>query len=390
MELPCQFSTLYIYITFILFCNTRQHMRNFQVMVLIGLFAVLVSFISIATRPDVPTTPYEIPQNSDSRMSIPADNPTTVEGVALGRLLFYENLLSGNGKQNCGSCHRQEYSFTDGLAKAIGSMGDTLERNTMSLVNLAWQSEFFWDGRIKTLEKLVAIPITHPKEMAQDTLKLVALLQNHSHYPALFNRAFGSDTITFTNVSKALAQFLRTIVTQGIVLPDHLKLMPVAGVSFYDQYKSKVSDTTHMGLFIRVSELCSSCHKSSIYSGFNMDFNMVNDSAHLMKVPTLINIKHTGPYMHDGRFATLSDVVKHYDEHISKLSIKNLDAERTLLVSTFTEYDKRELEQFFDLFTDTTLLTNPAYSNPFIQPSFNWDTYLSESLNVLAPPVKYK
>ncbi len=344
------------------------------------------------TQPEDSTHPYNLVAEMDvGQLNTPANNPLTVEGVALGRLLFYDPLLSGNGTYSCGSCHKQEYSFTDGLPKAIGAKGDTLEFNTMSLVNLAWQKEFFWDGRASTLEELVYTPITHPKEMGQDTAKLVGQLKKHPHYSKYFRQAFGSDQITFTQVSMALAQFLRTLVTAGIMLPDSVLNMPPPDVSEHDFAVANLHEPTYRGLYFRLSEMCASCHISKSYAGIHMDFNMVNDTSSPMKIPPLVNIKYTGPYMHDGRFATLYEVLEHYEDHIGTLAFRNRKGGEPPHVTKLSEYDKREIIQFLDYFTDTTLLTNPAYGNPFTQIGFVWtehiyDTYPTKTLSNTKQP----
>lgn len=359
-------------------------MQKWRYISIISLLALPLLLISMTGKENAPT-PYTLPDIGEmGELTIPADNPLTVEGVALGRLLFYDPLLSGNGKQSCGTCHKQEYSFTDGLAKAIGTHGDTLARNTMSLVNLAWQKEFFWDGRAKTLEQLVLVPITDKREMDQDTATLVSNLQKHPHYPTYFNKAFGTSNISYSLVSKALAQFLRTIVSKGITLPDSVLNRPPVGVSEHDYVIGNLKQNTYRGLYFRVADMCGSCHISQVYGGVKMEFNMVNDAKHLMKIPPLVNIKFTAPYMHDGRFASLADVVEHYDEHISKLAPRNRKGGEAPLVTNLSEYDKQELVKFFDYFVDSTLLQNPAYADPFKQPGFSWNDYLTQTYNTPA------
>ncbi len=145
--------------------------------------------------------------------TIPANNPTTVEGVALGRHLFYENRLSGNNTQSCASCHKQEKAFTDGLAVSTGIDGIAGTRSAMSLANLLWVPSFLWDGRSETLEDQALEPILDPIELHQSLDQTVAKLQATELYPPMFEAAFGSSTVTADHIAKALAQFQRTLIS---------------------------------------------------------------------------------------------------------------------------------------------------------------------------------
>jgi cytochrome c peroxidase len=171
---------------------------------------VLSAFITHTYSPDA--APIKFNADKMEAPLIPADNPQTIQGIALGRLLFYDTMLSGNKKQSCGSCHLQQLSFTDGKPLAIGAFGDTI-RNSMTLVNMAWSKDFFWDGRVKQLEDLMKYPITNPKEMAKDTVLLIKKLKEHNYYPKLFAMALPEEDISIKTLSKALAQFVRIIVT---------------------------------------------------------------------------------------------------------------------------------------------------------------------------------
>ncbi|MBI1192256.1 MAG: hypothetical protein GC205_03645 [Bacteroidetes bacterium] len=322
-------------------------------------------------------TPYILPEIGEiGELNIPLDNPMTEEGVALGRLLFYEELLSSDGSFSCGSCHKQELAFTDGLARAIGYRGDTLDRNTMTLVNLAWQQEFFWDGRVKTLEALIEVPITDPREMGQDTVVLVQLLQNHEHYPRYFGQAFGSETVTFENVSKAIAQFLRTIVSPGIKLPDSLLNIPPDNVSETEFVSSQFYDNTMRAVYFRLADMCGSCHSSQVYGGLSTNFNLVNSADSLLKVPPLLNILLTGPYMHKGQFSSLEEVINHYDQHIEALAYLNRKGNEAPMVSKLSAYDKQYLPEFLTLFVDSNILLNDSYGNPKEAADYEWPAFL--------------
>ena len=180
---------------------------------------VLFTFVATRSRessgPEVETGPYELkyPSNFGNRLTIPANNPLTKPGVHLGRLLFYEKKLSANNALSCGTCHQQRLAFTDGLAFSNGIDGTPTSRSSMSLANLAWVRQFFWDGRAKSLEEQAITPLTDPHEMGQSLEVSAQKLQQTSGYPPLFKRAFGSDTITGERLTKAIAQFERTLVS---------------------------------------------------------------------------------------------------------------------------------------------------------------------------------
>ena len=160
-------------------------------------------------------TPYtlQIPANLPP-MSIPADNPMTVEGVTLGRFLFYEERLSGNNTQSCGSCHSPAFAFTDSSrAVSTGIDGIAGARSAMALINLGYSASFFWDGRSPSLEAQALDPVTNPIEMHETWPNAVSKLQSDPAYVALFNAAFGSTTIDSAKVAKAIAQFERTMIS---------------------------------------------------------------------------------------------------------------------------------------------------------------------------------
>src|SRR5688572_17908173 len=161
------------------------------------------------------TTPYELnAPESFGTPNTPADNPTTVEGVQLGRMLFYDKKLSGNNTMSCGTCHQQKNAFTDGNnAVSLGIDGFPGTRNTMSLANLAWSTSYTWDGGAKTLEQQARVPIESHIEMHQGMKQAASKLQNYAHYPALFRRAFGSEEITEETILKAIAQFERSLIS---------------------------------------------------------------------------------------------------------------------------------------------------------------------------------
>ena len=337
------------------------------------------------------TTPYPLvlPTGLPQNVTVPTDNPLTVEGVALGRKLFYEVKLSGNGTQSCASCHQQNRAFTDGQVRAIGAEGQPNRRNTMSLTNLLWEKTLNWDGAATTLEQQARLPIENPVEMHQLLADGVRKLQQTSLYPPLFQQAFGSSTITEPNVLKALAQFERTLISANSRYDKYLRkegtLTPTerAGAALFNNHPGEVS-----GLFIR-GGTCHHCHisENGLFSspdffnnGLDLTFSdpgrgavtgLATDRGKF-KAPSLRNIVQTAPYMHDGRFRTLEQVLDHYNEHV-QVNSPGVDP-NVLLSNTpngtqlaLTALEKAQLIAFLKTLTDSTFLTDKRFSDPFKQ-----------------------
>jgi cytochrome c peroxidase len=336
---------------------------------------LLFAFTDEKPQPELLPSPYDFRKFPDVEM--PADNPLTKQGVWLGRLLFYDTLLSGNNRQACASCHMQQYAFTDNKARAVGSKGDTVEFNSMTLINLAAGNRFFWDGRVHSLEELIKHPITHPKEMMQDSVELIKELKTHAHYPALFGRAFPDEAVSMITVSKAIAQFIRIIYSNGIgAQPDLLNIDFYANDDIDTVALNRLlAEPTMRGMYSRLGVMCTPCHTSESFGGELMANNLLDArQQQLFKVPSVINALLTAPYMHDGRFATPEAVINHYDSVIEKLPAANPHLHLLPIKNRITDFDKKHFAEFLALFTDSSVLKNPALSNPFASPSFIWDS----------------
>ncbi len=249
--------------------------------------------------------------------SEPADNPTTAEKVDLGRLLFFDPVLSQNNDFACASCHHPDLGFSDGRATAMGAHETALARNAPTLWNVAFARNLFWDGRLQSLEAQVEMPLTHPDEMGVgDTATLVAELQVIPEYQELFAAAF-DDGITFDNVERALAAFQRSLITDN---------------SPFDQYAAgdfnalTPSQRRGLALFRSGATRCFECHAAPTFAtdtfrvvGVESDdpgrAAIANDGDFgAFKVPTLRNIALTAPYMHNGSMTTLEEVLDFYAE----------------------------------------------------------------------------
>ena len=336
--------------------------------------------------PVVPPTAYNLtfPAHFPAPVAQPADNPLTVEGVALGRRLFYETALSNPSSMSCASCHRQELAFTDGFAHSRGVTGGVTPRSAMSLANLAWEEKLTWDGAASSLEQQARIPIENPVEMHQSLAAGVARLQQMPSYPALFRSAFGSSTITEANTLKALAQFERTLISSSSRFDQYragnrtaLTRDEIDGLILFSNHPSPVNG-------LRGGN-CGDCHSGNLqtnhgFSNNGLDATLTDlglgaqtgratDNGKF-RIPSLRNIALTAPYMHDGRFATLSDVLDHYNDHIA-LNSPNIDP---LILNgsnnlnggglALTATEKAHIEAFLRTLTDFTFIQDPRFARP--------------------------
>jgi cytochrome c peroxidase len=305
-------------------------------------------------------------------MKVPADNPLTVDGIILGRKLFYEKLLSNNNSISCATCHNQAEGFDDKRPFSQGTNGAFGNRNAMPIVNLAYSSRFFWDGRRNSLEGQAHDPVTNPIEMAEKWPVVVGKLQMSSNYADLFYKAFGTRIIDSTLVVKAIAQFERTLVSFNSRFDKYYYLGD--SMALTAQEKNGLALFTGKGM-------CDNCHRMNTLFTDNMFRNNGLDVAPrdggLMKftglpsdngkfkVSTLRNIAETSPYMHDSRFATLEEVVEHYSSGIKENS-PNLDEHMPAFGSglNLTPDEKSDLVAFMRSLSDTAFLNNAAFSDP--------------------------
>ncbi|MCB1276945.1 MAG: c-type cytochrome [Prosthecobacter sp.] len=265
------------------------------------------------------------------KVKLPSDNPLTQEGVALGRQLFHDTRLSINGTQSCASCHDQTHAFADARRFSLGAQQQAGKRNAMPLFNLAWHQAFFWDGRAPTLREQVLMPIQDKNEMNETLPNVVAKLSADNDCRTGFAKAFGSSEITPERIAKALEQFLLTFISQE---------------SRFDRAARKVAELTESekrGLKLFVTEFdpkrglrgadCFHCHGGTLFTSQQFANNgldltpedigrmaVTKDEADRgkFKTPSLRNIARTAPYMHDGRFATLEEVVEHYSSGVRR------------------------------------------------------------------------
>lgn len=329
----------------------------------------------------LPAGPGPVPVNLSwpdyfgSRVFLPANNPLTEEGIQLGRRLFYEKALSVNRRMSCATCHRQENAFTDGQRFSAGADGTLQPRNTMSLANLIWVRQLFWDGRAGSLEEQAATPLTAPHEMGQSLEASAARLRQIKGYPQLFRRAFGSDSITGDRIVKALAQFERTLISANSRYDQYLQ----------GKYQPSSPESNGIALFFANTDPqkgtrgagCGHCHGgpktySDLFHNNGLDSlppdggrQQITGQAYdkgRFRVATLRNIALTAPYMHDGRFPDLESVIDHYSDHIAHSETLSPFLQQPLHL---TQREKKDLLAFLNMLTDSTFITDPRFADPF-------------------------
>jgi cytochrome c peroxidase len=290
-------------------------------------------------------------------------NPLTEEGFELGKILFYDPILSRDNTISCSSCHLQQTGFTHvdhelshGIEGKIGT------RNSLTLQNLAWTKNFMWDGGVNHLDVQAIGPITSADEMDESLQNVVAKLQKSDKYPALFEKAFKTKKITGQLTLKAISQFVVSLTSSN---------------SKYDKVARKEEQFTAMeqkgyNLF---KTNCASCHKEPLFTSDNFENNgldvdnTLNDIGRMkitknprdslkFKVPTLRNVQFTFPYMHDGRFKTLNEVIKHYNS-LKKKSNLSKELSNSMRLS---DDERTELVAFLKTLTDKEFLFNPRFS----------------------------
>jgi len=330
-------------------------------------------------------TPYElnIPSHFPD-MIIPEDNPMTVEGVELGRKLFYEERLSRDNTMSCANCHSPSASFSDPSQFSVGIDGIPGTRNSMALINLGWQNFFFWDGRAKTLEDQILEPIPNPIEMHQEWKDAVAKLNSDKTYRNMFFKAFGQEGIDSLKVSKAIAQFLRTMISGSSkydVMYKYENSLPLNSIEQSVYASVTAEEWAGYDLFKSLNGAdCFHCHNGPLmqvqkFSNNGLDATFIDHGRNgvtgnpaddgKFKVPTLRNIALSGPYMHDGRFNTLEEVIEHYSSGIQMSSTIDPMIEFASQGGVqFDAFEKDLLKKFLQTLTDYDFITNPDFQDP--------------------------
>ncbi len=306
-------------------------------------------------------------------------NTITDEGATLGRVLFYDKNLSANNTISCASCHKQELAFADDVAFSEGYNGGLTGRNSMAIINARYSFRFFWDRRANGLEDQVLGPIQDPVEMGMDLATLETKLATLSYYEPLFDAAFGSTEITSERISLALAQFVRSIQSYR----SKYDVGEETGFANYTQQELDGKD-----LFFSPEAKCGFCHMTanfytpgsmnngldSIYTDGGVgDITGDPEDNGQFSVVSLRNIELTAPYMHDGRFATLMEVIEHYNSGVQPHPYLDDRLGDTGYVGgapvplNLTQAEKEALEAFMLTLTDHEMIQDVRFSDPFPQ-----------------------
>ncbi len=320
-------------------------------------------------------------------MEIPSDNPMTVDGVELGRFLFYDPILSADSTMSCSSCHLPSGSFTDNEAVSIGIDGVAGTRSSMSLLNVGYfYTGLFWDGRVTTLEEQALLPVEDEIELHTTWPEVEVKLKRSEIYPTMFRKAFGIESkeeITKFLAAKAIAQFERSLVSSGQSKFDQARCEP--GV-FLDPLELEgfelftFEENEHPG--------CTHCHKTiaQLFTDNRFVNNGITDVGGTavenlenfpdkglgavtgnifdngkFRTPSLRNIANSAPYMHDGSLNTLEEVIDHYSS--GGFSAANSDA--NVMPFPLTDQEKAALLAFLRTLDDDAFMNNPAHQNPF-------------------------
>jgi cytochrome c peroxidase len=316
----------------------------------------------------------------------PATNPVTDWGATLGRVLFYDKTLSINNTIACASCHKQALSFSDDKTLSVGFAGGFTGRNSMTLVNAKYYSggKFFWDERAATLEIQTLTPVQDHVEMGMNLDTLVARLKTKAHYPVLFQKAFGSQTISSDKVANALAQFVRSIISyQSKFDAGRATINPPQDPVQTPYSNFTAQENQGKQLFFSPQLACAACHGTETFTApMPKNNGLENPSVDKgvggisnialqvgdFKVSSLKNIELTAPYMHDGRFTTLEQVVEHYNSGIvanPNLSPQLRNPDGTPKQMNLTTDQKAALVAFLKTLTDRAITTDAKFSDPF-------------------------
>ncbi len=335
---------------------------------LVGLFVIGWTFVP---------TPYPFPELPLFPPVPDRDLVITVEGADLGKHLFYDERLSADSSIACASCHRQEFAFSGGPDRSsAGINGQLTQRNAMPLFNLLWYDRFFWDGRAGDLEEQILHPVRDPSEMGSTWAEVAQRIGSDHFYQEKFNVIFPGQVIDSSLIANAIAQFLGTLVSYR---------------SKYDRVLAGMDRFTEDELegFILINDMtkgdCLHCHTTDAdalgtkgtFSNNGLDpfsdpglGGYTNDPRDVgkFKIPSLRNVGLTAPYMHDGRFATLNEVLDFYSEGVH--ATENVDSKMGLpgrRSPALNEEEKRKIIAFLHTLTDTTFTKDPEFSDPIIK-----------------------
>ena len=370
---------------------------------LVLLLSIFLLFFNACVKDDkveevFEPTPYQIdiPFGFPTKLNIPEDNPMTIEGVELGRYLFYDGRLSGrthpDSLMTCATCHRQERTFEAGVDHPDfpggfphGITGLQTHHVMLPMINLVWNfNGYGWNGflypdnpveSLRNIEDFVRLAVLAKDEIDGDTLQTRELIQSIPGYPELFKKAFGSDKVTFTNIEKAIAQFVRTLISANSKFDKYMRGEVQLNQSELNGYvlftTEEGADCFHchggFGNPLFTTHLFYNNGKDTVFTDPMDRFQITKDPMDhgAYKATTLRNIEVQGPYMHDGRFATLEEVIEFYSHDLKQSPYINplmhhINDGGILLTPT----EKQNLLDFIKTLRDDDFMSNPDFAKP--------------------------
>jgi cytochrome c peroxidase len=347
------------------------------------IFGLIVVYV-FCCGGDYSTTPYPFePLKFFPKMPASSENPITIEGAKLGRYLFYDPVLSADSNLSCASCHKQQYAFCDGTNQfSKGKNGTLTKRNSMALFNLAWYPAFFWDGKVQSIEAQVSHPLTSAEEMNMEFVVAIARLNNSPRYKKMFSDAFEKNIIDSTEIVYAIAQFLRTLVSNKskydrvIGGNGHFSREEYSGyVLVNDQTKGDclhchTTDGNALGTTLKFSNngLDGIMHAEDYKDkGRGAVTAKTSDNGKFI-IPSLRNVAVTAPYMHDGRFKSLEEVMNFYSNGVKVCA--NIDSKMEFAHyggAHLSAEEQQNIIAFLKTMTDSVFISNAEYENPFIK-----------------------
>lgn len=324
---------------------------------------------------DVVLPDYFLANGTEREDNTPNNNRITNNGATLGRVLFYDKQLSANNTVSCASCHEQSKGFSDSNRLSIGFQGELTARNSIGLANAKYydNGRFFWDERASSLEEQVLMPIQDAVEMGLTLNELETKLQENDYYKVLFRRTFGDESISRERISLALSQFVRSMVSFESKYDEGLAITNDPRANFPNY---TTSENLGKSLFFSNRTRCSDCHDTNAFVGDEarnngLDAILTDEGVRRgeFKTSSLRNVELTGPFMHDGRFSTLAEVVEHYNSGVRNSN--NLDNRLTqrngVRRLNLSNNEKQAIVNFLITLTDDNFINDEKFSNPFIE-----------------------
>ncbi|MEO1262146.1 MAG: cytochrome c peroxidase [Bacteroidota bacterium] len=330
----------------------------------------------------------------------------TPEGATLGRVLFYDKLLSKSNDLSCGSCHKQEFAFADNKQFSDGINGAITERNSPNLNDLVWGSSFFfgqsgvekplfWDGRVNNLEFMVLLPIEHEGELGKDIDVLVEKLKATEYYAPLFEAAYGTSNITGDRIGDALAQFVRSMSSFNSKFDQVMKgqeFFTTQEQEGFELFEANCGTFCHGDPHFGSATLMNNGLDSLYLDEGMADWSGNSGDVGKFRSPSLRNIELTGPYMHDGRFETLEEVIDFYSDEVFPHPNNDfgwtIGNSNTFRGFEFNEWEKEALKAFMLTLTDESFITDERWSDPFEEASSSSFVPLDEKVNIYPNPFR--